>query len=94
VGDLTWVKESYDSIRGRISSEWHQTNGQFDLRITIPANTTATVFVPASDPKKVTESSRPASESKGVTPLRFEPGAAVYQIGSGVYHFNSLISLK
>ena len=94
VGGLTWVKDNYDSIHGPISSEWRQSAGEFELRVNLPANTTATVFVPATDPGMVTESGRPASQSKGVTSLRFEAGMAVYQLGSGDYQFKSPIHLK
>jgi alpha-L-rhamnosidase len=94
VSGLDWVKDSYDSIRGKIISDWKWDGNKFALAVTIPANTTATVFVPASDPKMVTESGRPASQSAGVTLLRSEPDAVVYQVSSGVYQFKSLISLK
>ena len=46
VGDLTSAKASYDSVRGRIVSDWKIKDGRFDLTVTIPANTTATVYVP------------------------------------------------
>ena len=92
--EVTWCKASYDSIRGQIFSDWACDGNNFALKITVPANTTATVFVPASGPKVVTESGRPASESEGVTLLRSEPGAVVYQVSSGVYQFNSLIGFK
>ena len=94
VGGLTWVKDKYDSIHGRISTEWRQSAEKFELRVDLPANTTATVFVPTTDPGMVTESGRPASQSKGVTPLRFEAGMAVYQLGSGDYQFKSPVNLK
>ncbi len=94
VGGLTWVKDSYDSIRGQIVSDWKCDGNKFALKITIPANTTATVFVPASGPDVVTESGRPASQSEGVALLRSEPGAVVYQVGSGDYQFDSLVSSK
>jgi len=90
VDGLSWARDGFDSVHGHISSEWHQDAGKFDLRVTIPANTTATVVVPTSDPKTVTESDRPASQSEGVTLLRSEPSAVVYQVGSGVYHFKTL----
>ena len=64
------------------------------MRVNIPANTTATVFVPTSDPEMVTESGRRASQSEGVTLLRIEPDLAVYQLGSGDYLFKSPINLK
>jgi len=88
-GDLTWVKASYNSIHGVIVSDWKREGGQFALDVTIPANTTATVYVPARQPSKVTEGTSPANRSPGVKFLREETGRAVYQVGSGRYVFRS-----
>jgi len=41
VGNLTWAKASYESIRGKIISDWIRTGDGFTLKVTIPANTTA-----------------------------------------------------
>ena len=90
--EVTWCKAGYDSIRGRIVSDWKCDGNKFTLAVTIPANTTATVFVPASGPEVVTESGRPASQSAGVTRLRSEPAAVVYHVDSGSYTFASLIN--
>jgi alpha-L-rhamnosidase len=87
VGGLTWVKDGYDSVRGRIQSEWHQSAGQFDLRVAIPANTTATVYLPAKDIASVTESGRGLSKSQGVKSAKMVGDRAVLEIGSGDYHF-------
>src|SRR5665213_339667 len=86
-GALTWAKGDYDSIRGRIISEWHQSAGHFDLRVTIPANTTATVYLPAKDINSITESGNAVAEAEGVKFLRQEKDSVVLQIGSGKYHF-------
>jgi hypothetical protein len=89
VGDLTWVKASYDSIRGKIVSSWKRDGDKFALNVTIPANTTATVFVPAKSTESVTEAGRSAPLSNGVTFLRMENDRAVFAIGSGQYVFES-----
>ena len=89
VGDLTWVRASYDSIRGRIVSSWKREGGKFTLEITIPANTTATVFLPARDGGEVLEGGRPAGQSSGVQPLRQERDRAVFGVASGNYVFES-----
>ena len=47
VGDLTWSKATYHSIRGLIKSDWSRQDSTFQLDVEIPANTTATVYVPA-----------------------------------------------
>jgi len=89
VGDLTWAKGSYQSVRGPIKSEWKKADGKLTLRVAIPPNTTATVYVPAAAAERVTEGGNPASKSSGVRLLRSERGAAVFQIGSGEYEFVS-----
>jgi len=63
------------------------------LAVIIPANTTATVIIPTTSPDAVTESGQLAIKSEGVTRLRSEPGAVVYQVGSGIYQFTSRTSL-
>ena len=89
VGNLTWVKASFDSIRGRIASEWKWANGRFMLKVMIPANTTATVFVPTKPAHEVTESDMPAGNSQGVTFLRCEDDRNIYAVSSGQYEFHS-----
>jgi hypothetical protein len=87
-GDLTWVKAHYDSIRGRIASEWKIENGVFLLRLQIPANTTARVFVPGPA-TGVKESGTPASRAEGVKLLGEEDGSTVLEVGSGEYRFSA-----
>jgi alpha-L-rhamnosidase len=87
VGDLTWAKTTYNSIYGKIVSDWRFKNAVMKLNVTIPANTTATVYVPAKSENNVTESGKPASTSTGVTFLRMEDGSAVFNVNSGNYSF-------
>jgi hypothetical protein len=44
--DLTWAKGHYDSLYGRIESNWRHEAGRFTLEVTVPPNTTATVILP------------------------------------------------
>ena len=81
VGDLTFVKATHLSPYGLITSEWHRTGNAFDWQIQIPVNTTATVYVPASSADKVV--------ADGLTAARFEDGRAIFELGSGKYHFIS-----
>jgi alpha-L-rhamnosidase len=89
VGDVTWAKASYDSIRGKIVSDWKLDGAKFTLNVTIPANTTATVFIPAKSADEVLESNKPVTQSGGVSLLRKEKGRAVFEIAAGQYKFES-----
>lgn len=87
VGDLTWARASYASIRGPVSSHWKREAGRFVLQLSLPPGITAKVYIPASDPKKVTESGAAADQAKGVRFLKLQDGCAVYEVGSGSYQF-------
>jgi alpha-L-rhamnosidase len=87
--EVSWCRSAYDSIRGRIVNNWRSDGNTFNLDITIPANTTATVIVPAMDPDTVKESGIPAAQAQGVKLVRTNPGTVSYIVGSGDYHFTS-----
>ena len=89
VGDLKWVKGSYETVSGTIRVEWKRDNGTFELKLSIPANTSATVYVPAKKENTVTENGVCADKSFGIRFLRMEKDRAVYEIGSGEYNFKS-----
>jgi alpha-L-rhamnosidase len=86
-GGLTWAKGHYDSIRGRIESSWRVSQGRLRYDVTVPANTTATVYLPAKDAAGVLESGKPVSAVAGVKFVRMEDGAAVFLVQSGKYSF-------
>ncbi len=89
VGDLAWVQASYDSIRGEITSEWNRTDTDLTLRIRIPANTTATVFLPTSTADAVTESGRSLKTNKHVRLITAAPDRIVCEVDSGAYEFRA-----
>jgi alpha-L-rhamnosidase len=89
VGDLTFVKASHRSFYGTIVSDWKIDGGLFRWDVTVPPNTTATVYVPATEDGSVTEGGRPAASAPGVKFLRIDGLAAVYAVASGSYSFVS-----
>ena len=91
VGNLTSVKASFNSPYGKIGSDWNLTGGRFTWNLSVPPNATATVYVPATDNRAVTEGGNPAAGVRGVKYLRSEAGASVYEIGSGNYQFVSRV---
>lgn len=75
-GGMSHAAGHYDSIRGRISSGWKIDAGKLALEVTIPANTTAEVSLPAKDPKHV-------ASPEAAKFLRMEKGRAVFELPSG-----------
>lgn len=87
VKPIDWVKAEYGSIHGKIVSQWKRDGDRFELNVTIPANTTATVFLPAKDAASITESGKPLSAIEGVKALRMEGDRALLTVESGTYRF-------
>ena len=48
VGNITYAKASYHSPYGEIVSEWKLNGNSFELDVEVPANTIATVYLPAN----------------------------------------------
>jgi len=89
---IYWVKAHYDSIHGRIVSNWRRTGGQFELEVAIPANTTATVYLPARNGATVRAGRHALGAKDGVKLLRQEAGWAVLSVPSGHYQFSSEVA--
>jgi alpha-L-rhamnosidase len=86
---IDWVKAHYDCIQGRIVSQWKLANGLFEFEATIPANTTATVYLPAANAESIREGGKAIGAAKGVEFLRMENGRAVLRVTSGKYRFTA-----
>ena len=91
VGDLQFVRATHQSPYGRIVSHWQRADGRFCWDITVPVNTTATVYVPAASLENLTEGGQPVHRARGVKFLRQEPGRMVFEVGSGSYRFQNPI---
>jgi alpha-L-rhamnosidase len=74
---LTYVNAWHKSPYGVVKSSWKRADGRLSLLVTLPPNTTATIYVPGAN----------AAETGGLKPLRSEGGATVFEAGSGSYAF-------
>jgi alpha-L-rhamnosidase len=89
VGGLTSARASYESVHGLIVSDWHTAKDGLHLTVTIPANTTATVSLPATDSARTREGNVPATNAEGVKLLGAQGGRTVFEVGSGTYQFTA-----
>ena len=81
VGDITWVKSSYQSSYGLIRSDWKKENNILEMKVEIPANTSATIYLPTNQEGSVTENGKKTTVSKTAD------GKYFCKIGSGSYIF-------
>jgi alpha-L-rhamnosidase len=87
LGDLTSAKATRQCMYGTISSSWTRSNGKLTMQITVPANTSARVYIPAKQGSAISESGKPAAQAEGVKYVGTEDNAAVFEVGSGQYEF-------
>ncbi|OUJ69788.1 family 78 glycoside hydrolase catalytic domain [Hymenobacter crusticola] len=87
VGDVTSAKASYHSPYGLIVSDWKKTGNSFELTATIPANTTATIYLPATASSKIVEDNLAVAQHRDLQLLGTDQGKARISVGSGTYHF-------
>ena len=85
---ITSVDADFRSIYGPVKAAW-QCEGGADMTydVTIPANTTATLYMPIADGYELKESGQPVSECSDIEYLGIEDGKAVCRLGSGSYRF-------
>lgn len=87
VGNVTHAAANYISPYGTIASGWKKEEGTFELNIEIPANTTATVYLPASQTAEITEGGKPVNKSNDIKILDRQNGVTLISVGSGQYRF-------
>jgi alpha-L-rhamnosidase len=90
VGDVHWVQADYHSPYGNISSHWKKEVSVFDLSVTIPANTTATIYLPSPAGAVITEGWKTIAGREDIRFAGRDKGAAVFEVGSGNYNFRSI----
>lgn len=73
---LNHVKASHMSPYGRILSSWTKQGSKVTMNVTVPPNSSATVYVPGT-----------ATGTGGLKPARTEGGRSVFEVKSGTYAF-------
>jgi len=86
-GNLTYARASLQSRYGQIESAWKIAGGRFSLAIDIPANTSATVKLPAAILEKALESNQPLSKVRGILSAQQDGKIVVIKVGGGKYEF-------
>lgn len=94
VRDIQWAQADYHSPYGPLSSHWKKVGGIFDLSVTIPANTTATICLPAPAGAVITEGWRRIADRPDVRLIRRSKDTAVFEVGSGSYNFRAVTGNK
>ena len=87
-GGLTHASATYNSMHGLIESGWELENNTMQVRVTIPANTTATVILPEAVLAEVKEGKANVAGTKGIQNAEQVTEGVKLEIGSGSYTFS------
>jgi hypothetical protein len=87
VGGVSWVKCSYDSVLGKIRSEWRQEDGTTSIDIAIPPRATATLILPVKMVPSSPENALPKGKGPQLEELRRDDAVVVYRATPGIFHF-------
>jgi len=87
VGDLTWAETTFNTVHGKITSNWKIEDNNFILKVIIPANCKAMVTLPQADPEKIRENDIPVKTSIDIINIKTSSGKTICEISSGEYLF-------
>lgn len=91
INDLCFAEGELDTVKGKIKSAWRKQGENLIMEITIPENSTATVYVLAKSANSITEGNKKISTLKEISLLKEERGYVILKVGSGSYQFKSKI---
>ena len=92
LGDVKWARAEHESMYGTIKSDWEIRDGKFNLKIAVPVNTSATVYVPCDKQKAAAEGPGSTYRADHARFLRIEDNYVVFEVESGTYEFVSQLS--
>ncbi|MCM8761849.1 MAG: glycoside hydrolase family 78 protein [Candidatus Omnitrophica bacterium] len=84
---IEWVKSEYNSVRGKISSQWENKNGRILIKITVPYNTSAIVYIPGKN-------SCLLEGKEGIREKRAFQNCTVFKVNGGTYYFNATLDIQ
>ncbi len=84
-GGMTWAKGGYRSMYGRIDCSWRKEKDAYVLDVLIPANTTATVYLPGM--AAATEGGKSLEQAAGIRGQKKVGDELAVEVESGSYSF-------
>jgi alpha-L-rhamnosidase len=84
---LQYVRATYESNYGKIGASWERVGEKIVLKVTIPANTTATIRFLGAEPESIRENGKSLTEADGLKKLPLKGDDVEVKSGSGFYLF-------
>jgi alpha-L-rhamnosidase len=88
---LDFARGSYRTMHGEIVSDWKRTGDKLTWNIRVPANTSATVYIPAAANSAISENGQPLAYSAGLKVIGWCENSLMVEAAAGVYSFVSAL---
>jgi alpha-L-rhamnosidase len=88
-GGFTHAEASLQTNYGMLRSGWKVEQGNLILDVEIPANTIASVYIPADKPEMIKENGKELASLHQLGNIEKENGYVVIKLGSGKYRFST-----
>jgi len=88
---LQFINVSYKSAYGLIKSNWKKNGNMLEWNITIPANSSAKIFIPALSRDDVAEGGGPLSLNEDIKISGWKDSILTVEVPSGNYQFKSIV---
>jgi hypothetical protein len=96
-GSVSKAAATVESVKGTIKSSFEQSEGRFELNVTVPSNTDAIVGIPAKYTFRVTLNNKTIWRNGEMIKNKMvkkytesEDGTLLFEVSPGVYEFISL----
>jgi alpha-L-rhamnosidase len=85
-GKMTWAKGDYNSLYGRIESGWEVKGNTCYYHFTVPANTSATLYLHAASVHNISDGKKAIATLPGVKYSGMQKGKYVFTLQPGRYN--------
>ena len=93
-GNLHYARLKMPTIRGMIHCTWKVENNRFNFDVTIPANTSAEIWLPSVSKDAIKECGKKIEDKNDIMILGGKDGFVVCEIKAGLYHFSGPCKIK
>lgn len=83
------VRSHYDSLYGKIVSNWTVHSGLLEMEVVVPPNTVAVLTLPDIDSESLREGKHHWQKATGVTFHSYNESHTSFTLQSGTYHFSA-----
>jgi alpha-L-rhamnosidase len=88
-GGLSYAAATLQTMYGELASSWQLEKNVFHLQVTVPCNSSASIYLPHGALDTVTENAQPLALREGISSIQRTDAGMLLEVGSGSYNFSA-----